>query len=154
MTEEMKNPGRRTLGRKIFIATISATLIALLLVIIDNDLHPRTDDASVRANSIEIAPEVSGRLVRVPVKDNAFVKQGDLLFEIDPRDYKYDLQQALSPIRKIWNSGSSIQNVKSRRSIVQWPQPTPQFGLPRRQYKPPLGESTWPRQRHRVPRRQ
>jgi len=96
MTEEMKNPGRRTLGRKIFIATISATLIALLLVIIDNDLHPRTDDASVRANSIEIAPEVSGRLVRVPVKDNAFVKQGDLLFEIDPRDYKYDLQQALS----------------------------------------------------------
>jgi multidrug efflux system membrane fusion protein len=96
MTEEIKNPGRRTLGRKIFIATISATLLALLLVIIDTDLHPRTDDASVRANSIEIAPEVGGRLVQVPVKDNAFVKQGDLLFEIDPRDYKYDLQQALS----------------------------------------------------------
>jgi membrane fusion protein, multidrug efflux system len=96
MTEEIKNAGRRQLGRKIFIGTVSATLVALLLVILDTDLHPRTDDASVRANSIEIAPEVSGRLVQLPVKDNAFVKQGDLLFEIDPRDYEYDLQQALS----------------------------------------------------------
>lgn len=96
MTEEIKNAGRRQLGLKIFIGTVSATLVALLLVILDTDLHPRTDDASVRANSIEIAPEVSGRLVQLPVKDNAFVKQGDLLFEIDPRDYEYDLQQALS----------------------------------------------------------
>jgi multidrug efflux system membrane fusion protein len=45
---------------------------------------------------IEIAPEVSGRLVQLPVKDNAFVKQGDLLFAIDPRPFQYALQQALS----------------------------------------------------------
>jgi membrane fusion protein, multidrug efflux system len=32
----------------------------------------------------------------LPVKDNAFVKQGDLLFVIDPRDYEYALRQALS----------------------------------------------------------
>ena len=57
---------------------------------------PRTDDASVWANYIEIAPEVSGRLVELPVKDNAFVKKGDLLFVIDPRPYEYALQQALS----------------------------------------------------------
>src|SRR6185369_13324825 len=57
---------------------------------------PRTDDASVWANYIEIAPEVSGRLVELPVKDNAFVKKGDLLFVIDPRPYEYALEQALS----------------------------------------------------------
>jgi multidrug efflux system membrane fusion protein len=39
---------------------------------------------------------VSGRLIKLPVKDNAFVKKGDLLFEIDPRDYQYALQQAMS----------------------------------------------------------
>jgi len=50
----------------------------------------------VRANYIEIAPEVSGRLVELPVKDNAFVKKGDLLFFIDPRPYEYALAQALS----------------------------------------------------------
>jgi len=48
------------------------------------DLHPRTDDASIRANFIEIAPEVTGRVVDLPVKDNAFVKEGETLFVIDP----------------------------------------------------------------------
>jgi multidrug efflux system membrane fusion protein len=57
---------------------------------------PRTDDASVWANYIEIAPEVSGRVVELPVRDNAFVKKGDLLFVIDPRPYQYALEQALS----------------------------------------------------------
>ena len=50
----------------------------------------------MRANFIEIAAEVSGKLVDLPVKDNAFVKKGDLLFAIDPRPYEYALQQALS----------------------------------------------------------
>jgi membrane fusion protein, multidrug efflux system len=50
----------------------------------------------VRANFIEIASEVSGKLVSLPVKDNAFVKKGELLFAIDPRPYEYALQQALS----------------------------------------------------------
>jgi membrane fusion protein, multidrug efflux system len=35
-------------------------------------------------------------LVQLPVKDNAYVKKGDLLFEIDPRPYQYALRQALS----------------------------------------------------------
>ena len=32
----------------------------------------------------------------MPVKDNSFVKKGDLLFQIDPRPYQYALQQALA----------------------------------------------------------
>lgn len=58
--------------------------------------HPRTDDASVRANYIELAPEVTGRLIALHVSDNAFVKAGELLFQIDPRPYQYELDQALS----------------------------------------------------------
>jgi multidrug efflux system membrane fusion protein len=58
--------------------------------------HPRTDDASVRANYVQFAPEVSGRLVKLAVKDNAFVPKGDLLFAIDSRQYEYALQQALA----------------------------------------------------------
>jgi len=73
-----------------------AAALALLLVVYMINRSPRTDDASVWANYIEIAPEVSGRLVELPVKDNAFVKKGDLLFVIDPRPYEYALEQALS----------------------------------------------------------
>ena len=60
------------------------------------DKHPRTDDASVRANYVQFAPEVSGRLVTLAAKDNAFVHRGDLLFAIDPRSYEYTLRQALA----------------------------------------------------------
>jgi membrane fusion protein, multidrug efflux system len=96
MAPDSENPHRRQLGRRIFIATVVAAVMALLLVTLDTERNPRTDDASVRANFIEIAPEVSGRVAQLPVKDNAYVKQGELLFVIDPRDYEYALRQALS----------------------------------------------------------
>jgi membrane fusion protein, multidrug efflux system len=96
MEQVAENLDRKRLGRWIGVGVVVAAVLLLLVVILQTDRHPRTDDASVRANLIEIAPEVSGRLVQLPVKDNAFVKQGDLLFAIDPRPYEYALQQALS----------------------------------------------------------
>ena len=96
MTENPADHSREHIGRWLRFGVIGGAVVALLLVTFDTDRHPRTDDASVRANFIAIAPEVGGRLIKLPVKDNAFVKKGDLLFEIDPRDYEYALQQALS----------------------------------------------------------
>jgi len=96
MEQEAEALNRKQIGRWIAIGVVVFAIIALVIVVLQTDLHPRTDDASVRANYIEIAPEVSGRLVELPVKDNAFVKKGDLLFFIDPRPYEYALQQALS----------------------------------------------------------
>jgi len=93
ITETQK---RKRLGRWIGIGVVAGAVLSLLLVILQTDRYPRTDDASVRANFIGIAPEVSGLLVALPVKDNAYVKKGDLLFEIDPRPYQYALQQALA----------------------------------------------------------
>jgi multidrug efflux system membrane fusion protein len=96
MEQTTENHDRKQLGRWIGIGAVIAAVLSLLLVIFETNRHPRTDDASVRANFIEIAPEVSGKLVQLPVKDNAYVKKGDLLFVIDPRPYEYALQQALS----------------------------------------------------------
>jgi multidrug efflux system membrane fusion protein len=96
MDQETQSPNRKRLGQRILIGVVAAATLALLLTIYQVDRHPRTDDANVWANFIEIAPEVSGRLVQLPVKDNAFVKTGCLLFVIDPRPYEYALQQALA----------------------------------------------------------
>jgi len=96
MTDAPGDQRHRRLGRRLRFGVIAGTVVALLIVIYDTNRHPRTDDASVRANFIAIAPEVGGRLVTLSVKDNAFVRKGDLLFEIDPRDYEHDLQQALA----------------------------------------------------------
>jgi membrane fusion protein (multidrug efflux system) len=53
-----------------------------------------TDDAFIEAHVTSIAPQVSGRVVRLLVKDNQEVKAGDLLLEIDPSDYQANLDQA------------------------------------------------------------
>ena len=95
-THRVKLFDRKRWGRRIGIGVAVASVVVLLLVILETDYYPRTDDASVRANFIEIAPEVSGRLVDLPVKDNMLVKKGTLLFVIDPRPYEYALQQALA----------------------------------------------------------
>jgi len=58
--------------------------------------HPETDDAEVFANYIGIAPVVEGPILRLNVADNQHVRQGDLLFEIDDRPYKYALDRAVS----------------------------------------------------------
>jgi multidrug efflux system membrane fusion protein len=91
-----ESPTRKWLGRCLGSATVAAAAVLLVLVIKETGRHPRTDDANVRANFIEIVAEVSGRLVELPVKDNAVVKKGDLLFAIDSRPYEYALHQALS----------------------------------------------------------
>jgi multidrug efflux system membrane fusion protein len=89
-------PHKTRLGRSIGIAVVAVSLVLFSLVLIQLSVHPRTDDASVRANFIEIAPEVSGRLVQLPVKDNDYIRQGDILFVIDSRPCEYALQQAIS----------------------------------------------------------
>jgi multidrug efflux system membrane fusion protein len=87
---------RKRIGRWIRLIVVWGAALTLFAAVLVTDLHPRTDDASVRANFIEITAEVSGKLTSLPVRDNVFVKKGDLLFEIDPRPYEYALQQALS----------------------------------------------------------
>ena len=55
---------------------------------------PWTRDGTVRAYVVTMAPEVAGRIVKLPVADNQFVHKGDVLFEIEPADYRIALEQA------------------------------------------------------------
>ena len=69
-------------------------LVALIFVIWRVDSKPATDDAYVSADTIDVVPEVSGRIVELAVTDNQLVKQGELLFRIDPRPYEASLTKA------------------------------------------------------------
>src|SRR6202045_2573940 len=55
---------------------------------------PWTRDGTVRVFVVTMAPEVAGRIIKLPVADNQFVHKGDELFEIDPADYRIALEQA------------------------------------------------------------
>jgi multidrug efflux system membrane fusion protein len=82
----------RILSGAVVIGAVASGLVALR----DVNYYPRTDDAEILANFIGIAPQVEGPLVHLNVHDNQFVKQGDLLFEIDDRPYRYALEKAIS----------------------------------------------------------
>jgi len=100
-------------GFRICLGVLAFSIVTVASVLWHLDRHPRTDDASVRANYVQFAPEVSGRLVTLAVKDNAFVHQGDLLFAIDPRQHQYALQQALADQKLL-----EAQIVDSQRRIA------------------------------------
>ena len=92
---------RKRLGKILSVAIPVAALMTGLWVVYETTRYPRTDDAEVFANFIGIAPQVDGPISRLAVEDNAFIKQGGLLFEIDPRPYEYALQGARSDLRTL-----------------------------------------------------
>ena len=96
MLEDETIPRRPRLGRAVSIAIIAGAVITGAAVVHETNEYPRTDDAEVFANFIGIAPQVDGPITRLEIQDNAFIKQGGLLFQIDPRPYEYALQKARS----------------------------------------------------------
>ncbi len=113
MPEDNPTPRSTRLGRIVSISIIVAAVISGLLLIAETNRYPRTDDAEVFANFIGIAPQVDGPITRLAVQDNAFIKQGEVLFEIDPRPYEYALQKANSDLNTLEG-----QIIDQRRTIA------------------------------------
>ena len=88
-----RDPARA--GRITSITIVIVSVLVGALVWRLNLVHPRTNDAMVRANTIDIVIQhVSGRIATLDIKDNQFVHQGDLLYAIDARPYEAALKQA------------------------------------------------------------
>ena len=107
------------IGKLLLWTAISAAALSLLLVALQTNSAPRTDDATVRANYIQIAPEVAGRLVELPVKDNQMVRQGDLLFQIDSRSFQYAVGVAESERNQLEQQiVDQVRHIASERSAA------------------------------------
>ena len=92
-------PARNAKGKRArLFRSLAALGIALVAIGIPLYIHwqlfESTDDAFIDGHIIYISPKVAGQVVRVAVNDNQEVNEGDLLFEIDPRDYQARLDQA------------------------------------------------------------
>lgn len=82
---------------------VTLTMLAVAIVLVAAlwqryMLAPWTRDGRVRAEVVDIAPEVSGTVVEVPVADNQFVHKGDVLFVIDPIRFKLAVAQAQAAV--------------------------------------------------------
>src|SRR5215813_6642335 len=70
-----------------------------------------TDDAYVQADYTTIAPKVSGYISDVAVEDNQHVKAGQLLAQIDDRDYRTALAQAKADVA---SAEADIHNIDAQ----------------------------------------
>ena len=61
--------------------------------------HESTDDAFTEGHIIYVAPKVAGQVEAVHVKENQAVTNGEVLVEIDPRDYKVKLAQKQAAVK-------------------------------------------------------
>jgi len=73
---------------------LAALVIAGVLYWLQARHFETTDDAFIDGYISQIASQVSGRVTRIAFNDNQQVKAGQLLLELDPRDYQVKLDQA------------------------------------------------------------
>src|SRR5215471_11473409 len=92
---DVSTPAPNTV-RNLRIGIVVATILTGLLVLYVINYYPRTDTAVVFANYIGIAPQVDGPITHFNVRENQYVKSGELLFEIDDRPYRYALERTQS----------------------------------------------------------
>jgi multidrug efflux system membrane fusion protein len=88
------NEWRKVAAQLISIIVVLGAAVLTLWVWNISERHPRTDDATARANVVGIAPRVRGQIIKLNVQDNQAVAAGDVLFEIDPADYELALERA------------------------------------------------------------
>ena len=84
-------------------ATLLILALAVLAALVIWDFYvtaPWTRDGAIRAQVASIAPEVSGQITEVRVVDNQFVHQGDVLYVIDPFDFRVALDTARAQLRQ------------------------------------------------------
>lgn len=96
--------------RYLFTGAIVAVAVGLILFKYQDYVNnPWTRDGQVRAEVIQITSRVSGPIVNLPIRDNQFVKAGDLLFEIDPRTFQASLDQARAQLDETSNSVQALE---------------------------------------------
>jgi membrane fusion protein (multidrug efflux system) len=78
--------------------------------------YESTDDAFIEGHVTAIAPQVAGRVARVLVQDNQLVQPGDLLLEIDSRDYDVKVAQVLAGVAA---AQSHVDQTKAQLSVDQ-----------------------------------
>jgi multidrug efflux system membrane fusion protein len=90
---------RRALGVLVSVLALAGVLVTGVLAIRRIDQRPRTDDAYLQADLVHMAPDVSGRIIELDVRDNQKVHKGEVLFRIDPDPYRMRVDQARAAVQ-------------------------------------------------------
>ena len=90
-TEVVQPRSRR---RGIIIVIVAILAVAALAFWWHSTFYEDTDDAQVSGHLIQVSSRIQGHVLKVYVDENQQVKKGDLIAELDPRDYQVAVEQA------------------------------------------------------------
>lgn len=112
INEEMANQRPFYEKKRVIVPLVTAFVLLIFgfIVSINSFFYKTTDDAFVEGHIITVAPRVSGIVEKLLVEDNQKVKKGDLLLEIDPKDYETKLKQSKAKLQEAYASLNSAQN--------------------------------------------
>jgi len=105
--EQQKKP--HPLRKVIIVAIVLLLLVGGGLWWLHSRHFEGTDDATVDAHTSGIAARVAGTIVGVYVEENQFVKSGEVVVDLDPRDYKAALAQAQGQLRQALGQAAAEQ---------------------------------------------
>ncbi len=89
-----ESPAKKTGRTVLIIGVVLLLVLAAGLFYWHSTFTEDTDDAQVDGDIYQISARISGQVTAVYAKENSEVKKGDLLVEIDPKDYQVALEQA------------------------------------------------------------
>src|SRR5215831_15845053 len=90
---------RKALGVLVSLIALAGVVVTVVLATRRIDERPRTDDAYLQADLVHLAPDVSGRIIELDVRDNQKVRKGEVLFRIDPEPYQMRVDQARAAVQ-------------------------------------------------------
>jgi multidrug resistance efflux pump len=106
--------------RKIILAALVTLLVLYVYHVLSDRFTPYTSQARVETFLTQIAPEITGEVVEVDVKDNEAVKKGQLLFRVDPEPYSIAVRSAEANLSVALQAADvSVADVASARAQLQ-----------------------------------
>jgi membrane fusion protein, multidrug efflux system len=108
-----KRSGRRLV---ILCAVGAFILTGAAFWFIYNAGYETTDDATIEAHVIQVSPKISAHVRAVHFDDNYQVKRGDLLIELDPRDYEVSLASASANLA---SAQSKLTEADAQQNVAQ-----------------------------------
>ena len=115
-SENKRGPKRGGRRLVILLAVGAMILIAGTVWFISNAGYETTDDAAVEAHVIQVSPKISAHVKAVHFDDNYQVKRGDLIIELDPRDYEVALASAVSNLA---SAQSKLTESEAQQNVAQ-----------------------------------
>jgi membrane fusion protein, multidrug efflux system len=110
-----------------------AVILVTGYVYLTGGRYQGTDNAYVKAHMTSIAPEISGRVIEVPVHENQPVRQGDVLLQIDPEPLRITLAGAEADLAGARNDIDALKAAyRQRQADLQMADDN--IGLAKREY--------------------